>query len=119
MARRVPAVPGRIATFDGGPRAPASAPAPSRVSPARKWYSSARWARLRREVLARDGYMCRQTGVAVEDGAGGRAPWSAVVDHIRPHRGDPALFWDPANLQTVCKAWHDSEKQRLERRGLV
>ncbi len=39
---------------------------------------------------------------------------SPVVDHIKPHRGDETLFWDPSNLQTVSKAYHDSEKQKQD-----
>ena len=30
-----------------------------------------------------------------------------VVDHIVPHRGDPTLFWDTGNWQTLCKTHHD------------
>lgn len=40
----------------------------------------------------------------------------AVVDHIRPHRGDPVLFWDENNWQALCKFCHDSRKQRVEPR---
>ncbi|MGK7663365.1 HNH endonuclease signature motif containing protein [Marinovum sp. E06] len=40
-----------------------------------------------------------------------------VADHIDPHRGDPAKFWDRDNLQCLCKACHDSDKQKQERRG--
>lgn len=40
-----------------------------------------------------------------------------VADHIIPHRGDPALFWDMSNLQTLTKQCHDSNKQRLEKSG--
>ncbi len=81
------------------------------------WLNTARWRKLRREVLRRDGYRCRQTGVIL-DGVY-PAGNSAVVDHIVPHRGDEALFWDPANLQAVAKAWHDREKQASEKRGEV
>jgi len=28
------------------------------------------------------------------------------VDHIRPHRGDQALFWQRANWQPLCKRCH-------------
>lgn len=28
------------------------------------------------------------------------------VDHIRPHRGDPNLFFDDANLQSLSKQCH-------------
>jgi 5-methylcytosine-specific restriction protein A len=81
----------------------------------RAWYKTARWRALRLEVLARDGYRCRQTGVMLT----GKYPAddSPTVDHIVPHRGDPVMFWDPNNLQSVSKAWHDSVKQSQERRG--
>lgn len=67
--------------------------------------------------MQRDGYICQQTGAALI----GRhpAPNSPVVDHKRPHRGDPKLFWDEGNLQTVSKAYHDKVKQSLEKRGIV
>lgn len=32
---------------------------------------------------------------------------AAVVDHIIPHRGDEALFWDENNWQALCKRCHD------------
>lgn len=38
-----------------------------------------------------------------------------VVDHVKPHRGDKALFWNWNNLQSLCKPCHDREKQRQER----
>ncbi len=42
------------------------------------------------------------------------APHSPVIDHVEPHRGNLVLFWDETNLQAMCKAYHDGEKQRLE-----
>nr|WP_094247944.1 HNH endonuclease signature motif containing protein [Paenibacillus sp. RUD330] len=30
-----------------------------------------------------------------------------VVDHIKPHKGDLVLFWDPKNHQPLCKRHHD------------
>lgn len=94
--------------------------------PWRKFYKTARWQRLRRSIIVRDGQMCRATGILLI----GRhpAPDSAVVDHIVPAHvfwwdGRRRLFWDPENLQTVSKAWHDSEKRKAEeeqrRRGGV
>ncbi|MCY7484420.1 HNH endonuclease signature motif containing protein [Paenibacillus alvei] len=32
---------------------------------------------------------------------------SYVVDHIIPHKGDKALFWDRNNWQPLCKQCHD------------
>lgn len=74
-----------------------------------------RWQKLRQKILNRDGWRCQQTGVLVI----GKYPKpnSPVVDHIRPHRGDEALFWDEENLQTVSKEYHDKEKQKLEHSG--
>lgn len=81
------------------------------------WYHTARWRKLRAQVLRRDGYVCQATGVALV----GRYPAenSPVVDHVRPHRGDPERFWDPDNLRAVAKGWHDREKQSQEKRGLA
>lgn len=42
-----------------------------------------------------------------------------VVDHVVPHRGDMALFWDQANWQSLCTPCHSSVKQREEQAGLV
>lgn len=35
-----------------------------------------------------------------------------VVDHIQPHRGDRALFWDRSNWQPLCKPCHDAKTAR-------
>lgn len=83
----------------------------------RRWYKTARWQRLRAEVIKRDGLVCCQTGVLL---VGKHPAWnSPAIDHKVPHRGDPSLFWDPANLQVVSKEWHDKVKQRMERAGEV
>jgi len=31
---------------------------------------------------------------------------SEHTDHIRPHNGDMALFWDPSNHQALCRVCH-------------
>ena len=41
---------------------------------------------------------------------------AAVVDHIRPHRGNMALFWDVSNLQSLCARCHN-HKTHSEDRG--
>ncbi|MBR9764798.1 MAG: HNH endonuclease [Rhodobacteraceae bacterium] len=79
--------------------------------------NTARWQQLRLKVLLRDRYVCQQTGVLLI--GKNHAPDSPVVDHKVPHRGDPDLFWDEGNLQSVSKAWHDSVKQSVEKRGEV
>ncbi|MFG6550307.1 HNH endonuclease [Sulfitobacter sp. M21595] len=83
----------------------------------RRLYRTKRWRETRLEVLERDGWTCRQTGVFLT----GRYPAadSPVIDHIKKPEGNLALFWDLANLQAVSKAWHDSEKQRQERAAAI
>jgi 5-methylcytosine-specific restriction protein A len=36
----------------------------------------------------------------------GRLTPATVVDHIVPHKGDTALFYDPANFQPLCASCH-------------
>lgn len=48
------------------------------------------------------------------DGCGGLA---TVVDHIRPHRGDPVLFWDKDNWQALTKRHHDAKTAREDGGG--
>lgn len=37
---------------------------------------------------------------------------SDVVDHIEPHRGDMALFWNRGNWQAMNKLCHDAKTAR-------
>lgn len=78
----------------------------------RGWYHSTRWQKLRQQVLERDLYTCQQTGVLLTGNS--PAPNSPVVDHVMPHKGDERLFWDIENLQAVSKAYHDSDKRKME-----
>ena len=52
---------------------------------------------------------CQQLGIA--------PPPAHVVDHIMPHRGDQALFWDKTNWQSLCFTHHSRDKQREEAAG--
>lgn len=38
-----------------------------------------------------------------------------LVDHVTPHRGDKALFWNWNNWASLCTHCHSSKKQRIER----
>jgi 5-methylcytosine-specific restriction protein A len=83
------------------------------AEPWRNWFNLKRWKDLRWFVLVRDRFTCQWPGC-------GRLepnPAKLVADHVIPHRGDPDLFWDPSNLQCLCKPCHDTRKQRAERRG--
>lgn len=64
-----------------------------------KWYGQAYWRKsLKPTILARDPVCCHCK----------RAP-SVVADHIKPHRGDRALFCDMKNLQGLCTRCHNKK----------
>ena len=44
---------------------------------------------------------------------------STTVDHIEPHKGDMALFWDMTRWQALCTSCHNSVKKIQEHRGTL
>lgn len=44
----------------------------------------------------------------------GRVTAAELVDHVEPHRGDQAKFWDRGNWQSACGWHHAVVKQKLE-----
>ena len=42
---------------------------------------------------------------------------ATIVHHVKAHKGDLALFYDPGNLQSLCAPHHDSAAQREEKSG--
>ena len=54
----------------------------------------------------------RQHPLCVSCQAEGKIVPATVVDHIIPHRGDQALFWDKGNWQPLCKSCHDKKTGR-------
>jgi 5-methylcytosine-specific restriction protein A len=83
--------------------------------PWRAWYKTAKWQKLRERVLLRDLYTCQRTGTLCL----GKhpAPNSPVANHRKPHKGDPILFWDENNVETVMKSVHDADIQAQEKSG--
>ncbi|ASS66565.1 HNH endonuclease signature motif containing protein [Paenibacillus sp. RUD330] len=65
----------------------------------------ARWRAARADYLKRHPMClyCYQRGIVTA---------ATVVDHIIPHKGDKALFWDTRNWQPLCKSCHDSKTVR-------
>ena len=77
----------------------------------RKWYKTARWQKLRMQVLVRDLFTCQMKDCGkIEHNTS-----QLVADHKIQHHGDEALFWDERNIQCLCKTCHDSLKQKEER----
>lgn len=70
-------------------------------------YDSDRWRMMRAEQLLREPF-CRECATA------GIRTRANTADHITPHRGDPTLFYDPDNLQSLCQSCH-SRKTMEER----
>jgi 5-methylcytosine-specific restriction protein A len=70
---------------------------------ARHWYYTKAWRVLRALTLAKDP-VCRACRLAP----------SIDVDHIVPHRGDRARFFDGTNLQGLCVECHSKKTQRGE-----
>lgn len=75
-------------------------------------YAHPGWKPLRLAQLAREPFcrVCWQ-----ERRARVRA---TEVDHIRPHRGDRSLFFDPENLQSLCHRCHSAKTMRELRDGM-
>ena len=71
----------------------------------RRWYRTQRWIRLRRAVLVDAACACNACGFVT---------LRIEVDHIIPHRGDPARFWDRHNLQALCHDCHTAKTNRGE-----
>jgi 5-methylcytosine-specific restriction endonuclease McrA len=88
-------------------------PSRDRHAPWRKLYKTERWRKLRLRILLRDTFTCRICGRLEGNTA------LLVCDHIKPHRGIAALFWDEANLQCLCKPCHDGIKQKEEQASMM
>lgn len=91
-------------------RAPKHQPFPGRVArhtpreairetSTQRGYGS-RWQKARMTFLAR-------SPLCVECEAAGRVTAATVVDHITPHKGDQAMFWDSGNWQSMCGPCHN------------
>lgn len=87
----------------------------SASQPWRAWYKLKRWQQLREAVFHRDLYKCQRTGELCT--GKGNEPSAPIANHKVPHNGDPALFWDITNIETVAKHVHDSLVQREERQA--
>lgn len=88
------------------PRFKPTTPTPRREGSTARGYGYA-WQRLREQFL-------REHPLCVDCLQGGRTREATEVDHLIPHRGDAALFWDLDNLQPLCKPHHSAKTRRGE-----
>ena len=49
----------------------------------------------------------------------GRDTAANTVDHVLPHHGNPVIFWDENNLQSLCTKCHNSVKKNEEIHGIA
>lgn len=64
-----------------------------------------RWQKARKRFL-RDNPLCSHCEKE------GQVTPATVVDHIVPHKGDKALFWDRSNWQGLCEHHHNVKTAR-------
>jgi 5-methylcytosine-specific restriction protein A len=74
----------------------------------RPLYFTKRWQRARLSFL-RQHPLCKLCDLD------GQVTAANVVDHIKPHKGNQDLFWDPANWQALCPSCHSRWKNRMDR----
>lgn len=71
-----------------------------------KWYYRKSWKTIRLNYLQQNPFCeeCLKEGNHVQ---------AIEVDHVHPHQGNPELFYDQNNLQSLCKSCH-SRKTIIE-----
>ena len=70
----------------------------------RRWYAEA--ARFRRRYPLCGQRPDNRKPVMSRCAEEGRATIATAVDHVEPHRGDPAKFWNVDNWQSLCAECH-------------
>jgi hypothetical protein len=74
-----------------------------------RWYSSARWKRIRAQQLRAEPWCAMHK-------LNGKEVPATVADHIERHCGDPVAFWT-GRLQSLCRDCHQRHKRFYEQRG--
>ena len=75
------------------------------------FYRSARWRRLRYDVLKERGRRCEACGRTPAFGLDGIV---INVDHIKPRRKYPRLAYEKSNLQVLCNECNHGKGNRDE-----
>lgn len=75
-------------------------------------YKVKRWADIRIAILARDLWQCQMCGVLLRQGRTDEA--AALIDHIKPAKLCPDLFYEPTNLQACCRNCHATHCTTIE-----
>ncbi len=110
LASRACSTPGCRNTCSGSQCDACIKAAPQRPTAAQRGYGW-QWQKFAKAYLRTHPF-----AVDIFDCFEGRVYRAEVVDHIVPHKGDMALFWDVNNLQSLRKVDHD-RKTALEDGG--
>lgn len=76
----------------------------------KRLYDSSRWRKVAKNHLA-NSPLCIPCLRAHRD-----TP-ATIVHHKKEHKGDPALFWDPDNFESVCASCHSGHIRVGEHQG--
>lgn len=106
----MPTMPARFRPAGQPTRQTQNREADHRRGSARERGYSAKWDAASAGHL-RNNPLCRYCALAEE------VEPATLTDHLYPHRGDQALFWNPTYWISCCKPCHDGFKQRIERKG--
>lgn len=82
----------------------------AKASAYRHLYHTPEWRSLRKRQLQAHPWCaeCKRRG---------RTTPATVAHHIKEHKGDRALFFDPRNLESACQPCHDRVLQSKEKLG--
>lgn len=97
------------------PTRPPRAHTPSLPQPPRPRVSARKRGYDTRWDKARAGFLAKHPRCECPDHKGKpNAPPADTVDHIRPHKGDPAVFWDRSNWRPVARACNSRKAAAME-----
>lgn len=82
----------------------------------REWYKTKDWYKIRSKRLKAEPH-CRicMRQKAFDPSYVIDESQRLIVDHVKQHKGDAALFFNYDNTQTLCQSHHSSTKQQMER----
>lgn len=77
-----------------------------RIDERESFYQSAEWKAARKDVIARQGKICRACRKSIIDES------DLTVDHIKPRSKYPSLQLAPSNLEVLCRSCNSAKGNR-------
>jgi len=85
----------------------ASAAKAHKRDPAGRLMYGRRWQKERKSFL-------QQHPLCVDCQRDGRVTAATIVDHVKAHKGNEALFWDRSNWAPLCASHHSAKTVRTD-----